>query len=716
MNLQKQTYLLAAILLFSCSRDDVNPADYADDGAIRPNEFLLKAETYILTEEDKQNIVGINDEGILVQKEAAFLTDVRVGSVIVNTASDPGDSIAYFRKVTEIQSFANNIGLRTVDVPLHEAYSRYIIDSRSSEFIFTRTNIFPVMVECKPPVLMGWVGLTLGTVPNIEGSISFDIDSTYFTAQYDSAGTIPFKMDMQLKDLRFNLSGDILFKGKIAVGPTIDITAGPLPVLPIAETGLTVYVNPKANFKLKAGGEIKSPQFTITSGPHNFSFSYDESNNGDPVTYNIDPMIVPTVLETKDWSAKGGGSAEVQVGTDVFIGITGAPKIAKAGFFAYGYTSANASQKGNFTDLQPRVSFDADLGIGAKIFAELGFLADEKKFNPTDDWLSITGKLESPDFKFEITKWHLNSIETCKKYNSVIMFTDDFQNTNEIILSVECPGCTGTGYKVWVNDAEIEGGTSFPYNQTSFISLPPNLELLNSITIEDNKSTGCHLSDVFLDPSLFNTNCTQFVDTRDGNSYCSVQIGTQTWMGENLRYDGGGSIGHWYLNEAVADTLLFGRLYTFSEVLAGEDANTTTSNRIVRGICPQGWHLPSLNEWNTLIAFHNGVNNAGRKLKINSSAVWPNSDLQAGGLFNAVSAGEYYPWFENSFNSTISGNRFVKTNFWTNSRGMFPNGSSAPNIVEITQEDLIIVGTATQDQGAFGSIEQIGYSCRCVKN
>ena len=147
MNLQKQTYLLAAIILFSCSRDDVNPADYAGDGAIRPNEFLLKAETYILTEEDKQNIVGINDEGILVQKEAAFLTDVRVGSVIVNTASDPGDSIAYFRKVTEIQSFANTIGLRTVDVPLHEAYSRYIIDSRSSEFILTRTNIFPTSFE-----------------------------------------------------------------------------------------------------------------------------------------------------------------------------------------------------------------------------------------------------------------------------------------------------------------------------------------------------------------------------------------------------------------------------------------------------------------------------------------------------------------------------------------------------------------------------------------
>lgn len=709
--------IVAIILIAGCARDTVDPLDYEDDHGIRPNQFTLKSETYLMTTDDKSFVNGINETGLLVSKNAPFLAGIHVGSVLVNTASSPGDSIAYYRRVTEILDFPNNTGLRTEDVGLHEAFSRYIIDSRSSEFIFTRTNLFPVTIECKPPALMGWVGLSLGTVPNIEGSITFDADSTFFTAQYDSAGILPFKMNMQLKDLRFNLSGDILFKGKIAIGPTIDITAGPVTVFPIAETGLTLYVNPKANFKLKVGGEIHSPQLTLTSGPHNFSFGYDESNIGDPVTYHIDPKIVPTVLFTEDWSAKGGGSAEVQVGTDVFIGITGLPKVAKAGIFGFGYTSATASQKGDFTDLQPRVSFDADAGIGAKIFAELSFLADEKKFNPTDDWLSATGKLESPDFKYAITKWHLDNMNTCDKYNSVLMFTENLQTNNEIVLSVDCPGCKGTGFKVFINDEPVMGGSLFPYDQSAIIPLPPGLELLNSVAIQDDSLDGCYLKDEFLDPDLFTSNCVKFTDPRDGNEYCSVQIGTQTWMAENLRYNAGGSIGHWYLNEASPDTLLFGRLYTFGETLAGEEANTTFGNRVIRGICPQGWHLPSNTEWNTLIAFNNGVNLAGKKLKINSSTIWPYADLYPSSTFNAVSAGEYYPWFESgNLSGPISGNRFSKTTFWTSNRGMYPNGEQPPSIVEITSDNLIIVGAASQNQGNFGSIEQIGYSCRCIKD
>lgn len=713
----KYIILLSMLIIAGCARDNVNPADYAEGNEIRPNQFTLKNETYMLSDEDKAYVNGLNDEGLLVSKDAPWLAEIHVGSVLVNTASSPGDTLAYFRRVTEIVEFPNNTAVKTEDVNLHEAFSRYIIDSRSGEYIYSRTNLFPVTIECKPPALMGWVGLSLGTVPNIEGDITFDVDSTYFTAQYDSAGTIPFKMNMQLKDLRFSLSGDILFKGKIAVGPTIDITSGPIPVLTIAETGLTLYVNPKANFKLKVGGEIQSPQLTLISGPHNFSFGYDESNIGDPVTYSINPMIVPSVVQTADWSAKGSGSAEVQVGTDVFLGITGLPKLAKAGIFAFGYTSAKASQKGNFTDLQPRVSFDADLGIGAKVFAELSFLADEKSFNPTDEWINATGKLESPDLKFEITKWHLDNINTCDKYNSVLMFTENLQSDNEIALSVDCPGCTGSGFKVFVNDEPILNGISFPYNQSAIIPLPPGLELLNTVAVQDDKSYGCYLKDDFLDPELFNSNCVKFTDARDGNEYCSVQIGNQTWMGENLRYSGGGAIGHWYLDEESADTLLFGRLYTFTEALAGAEANTTFGTRVIRGICPQGWHLPSNTEWNELIAFHNGVNLAGKKLKINSRTIWPYADLDPTSTFNAVSAGEHYPWFDsNNLNGPISGNRFNKTIFWTSNRGMYPNGDTPPSIVEITQDNLIIVGAASQSQGNFGSIEQIGYSCRCIKD
>lgn len=709
--------ILLSFLFFSgCARDNVNPADYADDHGVRPNQFTLKSETYMLTMEDKAFVSGINDVGLLVSKNAPWLQDIHVGSVIVNTASDPGDTLAYFRRVTEVKELPNNMALRTEDVPLHEAFSRYIIDSRSGEYIYTRTNLFPVTIECKPPALMGWVGLSVGTIPNIEGSISFDVDSTYFTAQWDSAGTIPFKMDMRITQLRFSLSGDILFKGKIAIGPTIDISDKPIPILPIAETGLTLYASPKANFKLKVGGEIKSPTLTITSGPHNFSFSYDESNIGNPLSYDIKTNLVPMTLTTHDWEVKGSGVAEAQVGTDIFMGVTGLPKLAKVGIFAFGYTSASASQKGDFTDLQPRVSFDANLGIGAKLFAELSFLANENSYNPSDEWINASGKLESPDFKFEITKWHLDNMNTCDKYNEVVMFTDNLETNNEIVLSVDCPGCTGSGFKVFINDTPVLEGQSFPYDESSFIPLPPGLEILNSVAIQDDSMAGCYLKDEFLDPGLFSSNCVKFTDERDGNEYCSVQIGTQTWMGENLRYKGDGSIGHWYLDEATPDTLLFGRLYTFSETLAGEEANTTFGNRVVRGICPQGWHIPSSSEWSTLINYHNGVNLAGRKLKINNRTIWPYSELDPASTFNAVSAGEYYPWFNGDLRGPNSGNRFNKTIFWTSNRGQYPNGSTAPSIVEITLDDFIIVGTAQQVQGNFGSIEQIGYSCRCIKD
>lgn len=175
--------LLIALLVFACSRETVDPLDYADDHAIRPNQFTLKSETYVLTAEDKADIRGINEMGLLVSKTSPWLSGIKVGSVLVNTASDPGDTLAYFRRVIEIQDLANNMALRTENVNLHEAFSRYIIDSRSTEYIYTRTEIFPVTVQCTPAGLSNWIGLTVGATPDITGTISFDKDSTFFTAQ-----------------------------------------------------------------------------------------------------------------------------------------------------------------------------------------------------------------------------------------------------------------------------------------------------------------------------------------------------------------------------------------------------------------------------------------------------------------------------------------------------------------------------------------------------
>ncbi|MBR6942159.1 MAG: fibrobacter succinogenes major paralogous domain-containing protein [Fibrobacter sp.] len=75
-------------------------------------------------------------------------------------------------------------------------------------------------------------------------------------------------------------------------------------------------------------------------------------------------------------------------------------------------------------------------------------------------------------------------------------------------------------------------------------------------------------------------------DGRDGKTYKTVKIGNQVWMAENLNYAGGG-IGHCY--EDVPEYCeAGGRLYKWD---------------VARDICPEGWHLPSKAEFDTLLSF-----------------------------------------------------------------------------------------------------------------
>ncbi len=113
-----------------------------------------------------------------------------------------------------------------------------------------------------------------------------------------------------------------------------------------------------------------------------------------------------------------------------------------------------------------------------------------------------------------------------------------------------------------------------------------------------------------------------FLDKRDGNIYPTAKVGNFTWMAADLRYDtldGTGSRCH--VNDS---TCAKGRLYnwmtamrldsaTYSQVYA-KDSNvldTVTLKGAIdstdlrpailhRGICPEGWHIPTMAEFNDL--------------------------------------------------------------------------------------------------------------------
>ncbi len=87
-------------------------------------------------------------------------------------------------------------------------------------------------------------------------------------------------------------------------------------------------------------------------------------------------------------------------------------------------------------------------------------------------------------------------------------------------------------------------------------------------------------------------------DSRDGEIYATVEIGGQTWMAENLRYDVPGNVSLDTINLANPSTT-YGRLYDWATIMNG--ATTSSSNPSgVQGVCPSGWHLPSDSEWNEM--------------------------------------------------------------------------------------------------------------------
>ena len=149
----------------------------------------------------------------------------------------------------------------------------------------------------------------------------------------------------------------------------------------------------------------------------------------------------------------------------------------------------------------------------------------------------------------------------------------------------------------------------------------------------------------------------------DGNIYSTVQIGEQIWMVENLkttRYNDGSNIPLvtdntawsnlltpaycWYENSESTYKNPYGALYTWYAVNTGK-------------LCPEGWRIPTDDEWTTLTTYLGGASVTGGKLKETGTSHWktPNTGATNETGFTAVPGGHRYRYNGNFYDTKLIG-------------------------------------------------------------
>ena len=184
------------------------------------------------------------------------------------------------------------------------------------------------------------------------------------------------------------------------------------------------------------------------------------------------------------------------------------------------------------------------------------------------------------------------------------------------------PGATGYKYNSVNNyTTAIDNGPSTTYTQTG-------LTCNSSYTLYVWAYNECGNSNVLVLNANTPTFCcgiNSITDSRDGNTYQTVKIGSQCWMKENLKYLPSvvgtsvysTTVPYYYVygyngtNVATAKSQAnystYGVLYNWPAAMGCTSSCSPSGSNInpsgVQGVCPTGWHLPSKAEYEQLLNY-----------------------------------------------------------------------------------------------------------------
>lgn len=277
---------------------------------------------------------------------------------------------------------------------------------------------------------------------------------------------------------------------------------------------------------------------------------------------------------------------------------------------------------------------------------------------PTGRRISATswGKVGSDVYYWSATEYSANDGRYFN-INNVYTNSYTYQNSKSYGQSVRC----------------VKGDPSTAPVRPSSSSSVDETKSSSSVTSVSSSS----VPEGYVDPSTVVTGT--MTDSRDGQTYKTVKIGNQVWMAENLNYaytgvpykykDNTSDSTSWCYDNDPTNCTKYGRLYTWAAAM--DSAGTWSANGKgcgygvqctpiypVRGICPEGWHLPNDTEWDTLFVAVGGLEVAGNVLR--SQTGWDNNGNGTDAFgFSALPAGYRYH-YEGQFLYAGS-----EVHFWT---------------------------------------------------
>lgn len=211
---------------------------------------------------------------------------------------------------------------------------------------------------------------------------------------------------------------------------------------------------------------------------------------------------------------------------------------------------------------------------------------------------------------------------------------------------------SSSSVKTESSSSKVESSSSEVTTQSSSENVEESSsseEIVESSSSEINTVSSSSLN------SIYDATNNTLTDLRDGQVYKTVTIGTQVWMAQNLNYfpeDTIGTIwsglslcgGGTWKSKMEGDCSIFGRLY-----------ETDFTNEKKDSICPNGWSLPTGNQFQKLMSYLG--ENSANKMKINNDKYWQSGNATNESGFSAIPSGVYSR--AKGFNNLFSENEEV---------------------------------------------------------